>query len=661
MPANRHPISLCTATANPPQCDACRARKIRCDRESASSHCLHAKIDCIHADTKSKESRTRIPLTPQFEQKIDRIDRRLDEVIRLLKVLKMNRPPNGGGDSGGSRQSKDTTTPGKVLSSISTPYSHIVQLESITGPVVEGDSSLVAHSVFANEFPQKVASPGSLQDPSLEMLETVDALSNIATALTQQTAASEMAYPHTRSIQRTHLSGCELPPIQKVVALIHTAKSQRMSEGTAWIYEFLPMQRFPDLCLNVYFSEDHSEADFIAANAGLHSLFCDYAAHVPPELKEENLAYARMCRANLETALSNLPLHLPATSDMIAALLFGAFHAIELSKPSLSWTLSSKASQLCQTLEYHRVASMENDTESEVEYKKFLFWSVYFVDKSLSLRLGRPSTMPDWDIAVPEPSAEDACQGRIWASFILRIGTARCQGNIYELLYSPDSISQPDHVRQARVQTLVTELHRLEKMTYETHIKWHSSSKEAISDDLMCFSVVFNDVLHLSLLTLAYRAAPRPTGSITTFSSDCIKAARATLERHQDCVVMETQNQTDLTHLHAFVTSIQPAPTVSDAASRMHRLFQVLCSVALRYVEFRISTPQGCQTQASVQMNTYLATLGFPLAGLSEGQMAPANPMMTMANGAQLEDWFYSNQAIMELLQEPTLDLLNQT
>ncbi|KAH7018780.1 fungal-specific transcription factor domain-containing protein [Ilyonectria destructans] len=512
----------------------------------------------------------------------------------------MNRPSNGGGGGGGdgggcSQQSKDAATPAKVLSSISTPYSHVVQPESTAGPVAEGDPSLVAHSVFANEFPQEVVGPGSLQDPSLEMRETPDAFSNIATALKQQTTTSEIAYPHIGPIRRPRLSGCELPPIQKAVALIHTTKSQRMSEGTAWIYEFLPMQRFPGLCLNVYFSEDHSEADFIAVNAGLHSLFWDYAAHVPPELKEENLAYARMCRANLQTAFSNLPLHLPASSDMIVALLFGAFHAIKLSKPSLSWTLSSKASELCQTLGYHRVASMKNDTESEVDYKKFLFWSVYFVDKSLSLRLGRPSMMPNWDITVPEPSTEDAGHGRIWASFILRIGTARCKGNIYELLYSPDSISQPDHVRQARVQTL------------------------AISDDLMSFFIVSNDVLRLSPLILAYRTAPRPTGSITTFSSDFIKAARATLAKHQDCdaplrplisfivifcQVIETQNQADLAHFPALVTSIQSAPTVSDAASRVHRLFQVLYIVDLRYVEFRISTPQGCQTQASAEMNT---------------------------------------------------------
>lgn len=77
------------------------------------------------------------------------------------------------------------------------------------------------------------------------------------------------------------------------------------------------------MCLDVYFNEDHSEADFITVNAGLHSLFWDYSFHVSTEEKEEYRGHAYMCRDNLETALSNLSLHLPATSNMILALLFG--------------------------------------------------------------------------------------------------------------------------------------------------------------------------------------------------------------------------------------------------------------------------------------------------------------------------------------------------
>jgi hypothetical protein len=93
--------------------------------------------------------------------------------------------------------------------------------------------------------------------------------------------------------------------------------------GSGWIYEFLPFQRFTDMCLDVYFNDNHSEANFITVNAGLYSLFWDYSFQVVPQEKDECIAYGRLCRDNLETVLSNLPLHLPATSDTILALIFG--------------------------------------------------------------------------------------------------------------------------------------------------------------------------------------------------------------------------------------------------------------------------------------------------------------------------------------------------
>lgn len=83
------------------------------------------------------------------------------------------------------------------------------------------------------------------------------------------------------------------------------------------------MRDFSDICLQVYFSDSFSETEFIIVNAGLYSLFGDYSNHAPAEEKGSYLGHAHACRANLETALSDLPLHLPATSDAVTALLFG--------------------------------------------------------------------------------------------------------------------------------------------------------------------------------------------------------------------------------------------------------------------------------------------------------------------------------------------------
>ncbi|KAF7550475.1 hypothetical protein G7046_g8006 [Stylonectria norvegica] len=690
-------------------CDVCRTRK-----------CQHAKVDCTYASAKPKEKRSRILLTTQYEKKIDLLDRRLQGVTRLLEDLTVNWSQSG------SKPSNNTSTTARTpKSNTSTPYGHATLPSDSDSPLVEGESSLTAHSVFAHEFLQEAVRTSSLQDSSLEMGETLGSLLHIVDTLKKQTPSTEMIYPHARPVQRHYALSCELPPIQKAVALMSAGKSVSI-EGSPWFSEYVSMQRLPDLCLSVYFSEDYSQADFIIVNAGLHYLFSDRHARAEGEEKEECLEWAHMCRANLETALANLPLHLPATSDMILALIFGAFHAIEVSKPSLSWTLSSKASELCQTLGYHRTSSMTNDKPKETGYKQLLFWSVYYMDKSLSLRLGRASTIPDWDVTVPLPTVGDPAFGTLSAYFCLWVSTAKCQGNIYEMLYSPDSMLQPNHVRQARAHALVNELHKITNEANRTSQSIISDAHGVVGEDVMDFLSMSDSVLRLSLLTLVHRATPLPLPSTTTFSPDCIDAARATLQRHQDCMavmnkissgasayfpsyvhwtvlfapfipfiivfcqVIEAKDHTDLALLHAFVSSMQSAPGVSEAAGKVYRLFQVLYSVALRYVEFHTMAPPTEQTQANAVLDNYLAELGFSSAipvdqqrqqqQQQQPQQIPqqmaayaqmggdvavgdamkdqrvTNPMMWMGNTAQLEDWFNSNQQMIGLLQEPSFE-----
>ncbi|KAK1470405.1 fungal specific transcription factor [Colletotrichum tamarilloi] len=729
-------------------CDACRARKIRCNRESPCSYCTHAKIECTHADNKPKEKRTRILITPQYERKIDQIDRRLETVIRLLQDMKVNPSSNSNTSraellnfamaTAATPQVEGPPCSAQRVSSTSTPAttaSHTLQSDEGEGGIVEGDSSLAAHSVFATEFLQKVVSTESLQDSSLDLGETLDALSQIVNALKQPAAAGEMTYPHAKPFTRVRAQGIELPPIEKAVHTIRIAKSQRLT-GMAWIYDFLPSRRFPDLCLNVYFSDNYSEYDYITVNGGLYSLFTDYAAQVSVDEQKEYFEYAKICRVNLETCLANLPLHLPASSDVIVALLFGTFHAVEISKPTLAWTLSSKASELCQTLGYHRAESLKNTkddgkpTVHGMHWHQFLFWNVYYIDKSLSLRLGRASTIPDWHITMPLPSLKEPVASPILPYLVLWIRTAKCQGQIYELLYSPDSMIQPYHVRQTRVHELVSLLHDIDQKTQETTANYQAFAKDGVEEHFAEFYLSSDYVLRLSLLTLVYRAAPRVEGSPTTFSPECIKAARAALEKHQECVaimrkshdvyfatyihwtvlfapfipfivlfcqVIETQDKEDLARLHSFVVFLQETSKMSDAAAKMCRLFQVLYSVALHFVEFRASTPQSRQTQASAEMDAYLAALGFPPKGVEGGQhpqqqqptafaqmtstapdvvptsgiagvgidamdesLRPGNPMMWMTNAAQLEDFFYTNTAMMDLLQEPGFEATQQ-
>lgn len=102
-----------------------------------------------------------------------------------------------------------------------------------------------------------------------------------------------------------------------------SSTAQRLA-GFGWVYEYITMQPFGDLCLEVYFADEFSPFDFISVNAGLHSLFWDYAQgpDILESEKEQCMAYSRLCRDNLEIELAILPLHLPPSPKVIAALLF---------------------------------------------------------------------------------------------------------------------------------------------------------------------------------------------------------------------------------------------------------------------------------------------------------------------------------------------------
>ncbi|ENH64121.1 Putative transcriptional regulatory protein C11D3.07c [Fusarium oxysporum f. sp. cubense race 1] len=625
--------------------------------------------------------------------RVRKLDRRMDQVLGLLHDLKNDRQPDRCSHAAlPTRAAHVSTVP-------SSPSSQNIQQTPSAVLGVEGESSLAAHSAFASNLMHQVASAETSPGFGPDMRNTLDALSHVVGTLREQTFANEMAYPHSRPSQRPRPSGYELPPIEKAVELIRIAKSQRLA-GTGFIYEFMFMRDFSDICLQVYFSDTFSEMEFIIANAGFYSLFTDYSYHVSAGQKDTYLGHARMCRENLETALYDLPLHLPTTPEAITALLFGAWHAIELSKPYLSWALSSKASELCQTLGYHRMP--DTDNSDDAKFRKFLFWTNYFLDKSLCLRLGRASTIPDWDITTHRPAISDPHQEPVMAYFVLWIEAARCQGNIYELLYCPEAITQLEHVRHTRVQLLVNDLHMLEQATQETHKKWIQISRDNAGKDLMDFFAVSDDILRLSLLTLVYRAAPQQTGALTTFSPSCVEAARATLHRHHDCLeiierssqdffptyvhwtllfapfipfivifcqVIETQDKEDLNRLRTFVASIQPAAAASSAATKLHRLFQVLYNVATRYVE--LSASRDVQPQDTEEMDTYLKLLGMQSSWGGDGNQQQGqgvdhdldvtsggdtntigpmlmNPMIRTGHGAQLEEWFYSNQALMQ-------------
>jgi hypothetical protein len=89
----------------------------------------------------------------------------------------------------------------------------------------------------------------------------------------------------------------------------------------------------------------------------------------------------------------------------------------------------------------------------------WLFWSIYVIDKGLSVRLGRPCIIQDYDITITAPTCDpDVLDSAFKYSILFWMRVARIQGRTYELLYSPAALAQPDQVRASRAQALADEL-----------------------------------------------------------------------------------------------------------------------------------------------------------------------------------------------------------
>ena len=132
-------------------------------------------------------------------------------------------------------------------------------------------------------------------------------------------------------------------------------------------------------------------------------------------------------------------------------------YCMKSSKSSAAWSLVTTALQMCISSGYHRATSSTNDAPLLREQKSWIFWSLYSAEKGLSLRLGRPSSVSDYDITLPLPGLEKADCKPYYACTIRWIKLSGIQGRVYQMLYSPAALSEPQASRIGWAQSLATE------------------------------------------------------------------------------------------------------------------------------------------------------------------------------------------------------------
>ncbi|KAK4073212.1 transcriptional regulator family: Fungal Specific TF [Trichoderma aggressivum f. europaeum] len=442
-----------------------------------------------------------------------------------------------------------------------------------------------------------------------------------------------------------------LPPLDAAVFVLKWAKENHSNYIVTWLSHILPLERLIEICQKVYFSvHGYTEIEFILANGSFYWLYAEYAIISKQTQFHE---YGRQCCENFQDAFSRLPFLLPASMEVIAAMAMGSLHAIELCKDLLAWTFSSSASHLCQTLGFHQNSFLENDREDIKKAKQRLFFTIYRIDKSLSLRLGRSSNIQEYNVPLPCDSMDMR-----WNK------SANIQGRVYDELYSSFGLSRSYSDRLQSVKSLSGEIQmlldvrnsELDRASYEqsdNSFKGFAHTISSINTDILLKAhLAAEQVELLSVLTLIHRAVLTPDSGIPP---DCFEAASKAMDAHQHAIAtlqactdeptpaaryinriilnmpfvpfivlfrqcIEASNPVDLARLCDFVTSLQPLEFSSKPARSRQRLFQLLHKVAQLYVESGSSPKIWNQGLTDDEFNHYLNILGFTTTVSSSNQ-----------------------------------------
>ncbi|OAG42549.1 hypothetical protein AYO21_03134 [Fonsecaea monophora] len=644
------------------------------------------------------------------ERKIDQFENRLGGIEEMLHKLTTSLSRDDGSASGYMSTPARTYTPPSITESAPAyaggpPFGESDQ-------TFEGSSSMVAHTAFASEFVEKAVTNtplGRHLSPNIE--SALESLRRMVQMQRRKDVSHESSFTHQKPIPRGGLSQLPLPPTDVVLRLLREIKA-KPPLIFAINCSFITVDSFIESCRKVFFpTEDYSSAVFIIANAGLYYLFQEKSFTHEPN-SQQYREYHHLCRDNLETALANLPLLLPCNKEIIEALLLGVTYSIEVSKFSLGWQLNSAAANICQTLGWHRLRDVDNETDNP---NLALFWFCYMMDKGLSLRFGRASVMQDWDISTPRRFHTGARTGPWTEAINLWIKTGSAPGETYQHLYSPAALALQPGQRIETARLLVAKIKQVwrELVDLSTMFDQGNSTVDGdVSDDgakegHMSLDMLLKsaEVSHLASLTLVYRAIPGEPGFPSTFNTECIEAARAAIKCHDECMkhasdnpfvqagylhwtilyapftplivlfchIIETSSGADDLHrLEQFTTSLQPVLSMSPGIEKLHRLCKVLSQIAALYVEAKarqretqhqnLRDDHQDTTMLGNDFDLYLSQLGFiaqphnaggdyAVEGSDPGDSG--GPGIPVANNpAALGDWFSGNRYVMGLVEE---------
>nr|XP_036583829.1 C6 transcription factor [Colletotrichum truncatum]KAF6793088.1 C6 transcription factor [Colletotrichum truncatum] len=302
-------------------------------------------------------------------------------------------------------------------------------------------------------------------------------------------------------------------------------------------------------------------------------------------------------------------------------------YCIEHHRPMMAWNLNCTAARMSQALGFHKACMQDPARSIERRRKARLFASIYRTDKMFSLRLGRGSMIRDEEIPLDYKEMLNGVNTAPYKLAPYWIGFAHIQGLVYDKLYSPRALQQPQEVRYSHARKILDELEILlaEKCELKSQEQFNRSLCTVVGNDLQEILERGDRVSQLALKCLIYRGVSSSARGVP-FHEECISLAREALMEHRRCIsslaqhessnvelymhwailsspfvpfivilcnVVETRNLADLELLRIMAGSIEELGESLPAVLMQLKVFQPLYEAANKFIRAKTSsTPQ---------------------------------------------------------------------
>ncbi|KAL2070276.1 hypothetical protein VTL71DRAFT_13302 [Oculimacula yallundae] len=638
-PGNEHEHDHSIISTRLRACEACKTRKVRCDKLDPCSACRSSNIPCWTAPRPSQQKRQRAIVSARVDDQLSKINEQLsqlqlsiDSLAKQKEVLSSPRPPR---EVGTRTLILPAATPSTAPS-----QKHVIPAEE---PPYLGESSFEVHSHQTGQI-LDIALHNSPAGQGQDVMSSLKSLRRI----------------HSGGIQNSDVefkTDLPMPPVQTALAALRMIDI--IPPSFLLCAPFGNAQRLRETCQKCYFPVNgFSASDFVITNGAFVAILgLANSAQLEAHGLDSNIAAeaVKMCSNNVSITISKLSIFLEPKISNIECLLFGVQSAMAESDHNQAWYLISFAARLCLDSGFNRLKDIAEDMD-ENNRRKVCFWLTYTFDKALSLNFGRSPNFSDYDISVgypkfPEMPGRDAVY--LWFDL------ARLQGSIYEKLYSATGQQDSVDLRTLNARHIASELNRWRERYKVILDKMSPVERETLFD---------TEITMLANLTLVYRAIPsQKLAHPLRFSDECIAVARETLEVHEALctkmlsrsvnqvrmyidwnlsilpftpfiVVLGTAildtNADDMHLLDKIIDTLEKASLLAPGAKKLLSICKILLQAAKSCVEHSLSSGPPPVPQAFLQRHE---ASSFMTNGLQENAM-PAM-MDTDWSTMMPEDW----------------------